>query len=441
MRVFDVALIGAGPAGYAALTAMRAVSGSVVVVTGAASEPFEGGPAKMVSVAYERQQPAFMTECTDVSGDAPPLFVAAEIGGLANYWGRQLQVYNSEDSWGRGRYLETWADYATACETVQSDLQVIGGARLGNLGDGLEKSAPRLLAGTKDAPDIGLGAMARAVENRLREMPSVEVRAGRVQRIENDQNCVNLQMADGTRVQARQVFVAAGVLGTATLLARSLPQITEIGFVDHAPHTINCLRLGRALGSPRHYMNRGNFHALTLKLKREGRCDLFASVYAVSQAPVSLVTTTLGLGPRLRGWRVGRFIDFVQPVRIWTPKTFVQFRFQPQQSQIEVTHVPEPEQDDGLQHLLQWLASHRVRHNLGRTAPGQGFHYHNLTFGPGGEPVDQLVDTAFQQRVRVIDASCLTEIGCAPHTLTSMAQAYGRVRHDLASTERVRAAI
>ncbi|WP_282168815.1 hypothetical protein [Ruegeria atlantica] len=441
MRVFDVALIGAGPAGYAALTAMRAVSGSVVVITGAGSEPCEDGPAKIVSVAYERQQPAFMTERTDVSGDAPPLFVAAEVGGLANFWGKQLQVYDNDDPWGQGRYLESWADYTAACETVQSDLQVIGGIRREQLGDGLEKSVPRLLTGTKDAPDIGLGAMARAVGNRLSEMPNVEVRAGRVQRIENDQNCVSLELADGTRIQARQVFLAAGVLGTATLLARSLPQITQIGFLDHAPYTINCLRLARALGSPRNYTNRGNFNALTLKRKQDGRCSLFASVYAVSQAPVSLVTTTLGLGPRLRGWRMGRFIDFVQPVRIWTPKTYVQFRLQPELGQIEATHVPDPGQDEGLQFLLHWLGSHRVRHNLGVTAPGQGFHYHNLTFGPGDEPVDQVVEQAFQRRVRVIDASCLAEIGCPPHTLTSMAQAYGRVRHDMAATERVREAI
>ena len=283
--------------------------------------------------------------------------------------------------------------------------------------------------------------MAQAVENRLSEIAHIEVRAGRVQRIENDQQSVSLSLDDGTQIRARHVFLAAGVLGTATLLARSLPKVAEIGFLDHAPYTINCLGLGRALGSPRDYMKRGNFNALTLKQRNDGRCDMFASVYAVSQAPVSLVTTTLGLGPRLRGWRMGRFIDFVQPIRIWTRRTYVQFRYRPDQGPIEATQLPEPDQDEMLQGLLQWLASHRVRHTLGITAPGQGFHYHNLTLGTGKEPVDQAVDAAFQGRVRVVDASCLTEIGCQPHTLTSMAQAYGRVRHDMALAERVREAI
>lgn len=264
--------------------------------------------------------------------------------------------------------------------------------------------------------------------------------AGGVHCFENEKNCLCLELNDSTRIQARRVFLAAGVLGTATLLAHSLPQIAEIGFQDHAPYTINCLGLRRALGSPRNYTNRGNFNAMTLKRKNDGKCDLFASVYAVSQAPVSLVTM-LGLGPRLRGWRMGRFIVFVQPLRNWTPKTFVKFRHQPQQDRIEVTHVPAPEQDDRLLCFLDWLASHRVRNKLGVTAPGQGFHYHNLTIGARNEPVDQTVETAFQGQARVIDASCLTETGCPPHTLTSMAQAYGRVSHDVARTERVREGI
>ncbi|MCG7519173.1 hypothetical protein MHN28_05845 [Ruegeria sp. Ofav3-42] len=82
---------------------------------------------------------------------------------------------------------------------------------------------------------------------------------------------MSLELNDGTRTRARRVFLAAGVLGTATLatlLARSLPQIADIGFQDHAPYSINCLGLGRALGSPQNYANRGSFNALTLKRKK-----------------------------------------------------------------------------------------------------------------------------------------------------------------------------
>ncbi|WP_171239732.1 hypothetical protein [Ruegeria sp. HKCCA5491] len=441
MRVFDAALIGAGPAGYAALTAMKGYSGSLVVVTGATSQPFEGGPAKIVSVAYERREPAYLAERTAVSGDAPPMFVAAEIGGLANYWGKQLQVYDRDDPWGQGRFLENWRAYREACDAVQSDFEVVGGVRRQKLENGFEKSAPRLLTGTKDEPGSGLRAMANAVEKRLREMPDVEIRNGRVQRIETEQELVRLELDDGTRIKARRVFLAAGVLGTATLLARSLRAATEIRFRDHAPYTINCLRLARILGSPRSYTNRGNFNALTLKWKQDGLCKLFASVYTVSQAPLSMLTTRFGLGPHFRGRRIGRIIDFVQPVRIWTPKTLVQFHHLPGQDRIEAIQTPKPDMDEYLQHLLDWLASHGVRSALGITDPGQGFHYHRLTLGQRLEPVDRVVRSAFDGKVRVIDASCLPEIGCPPHTLTSMAQAFGRVRHDMATVEAVKEAI
>ncbi len=441
MRIFDVALVGAGPAGYAALTAMRGYSGSLVVITGAATEPVQGATAKFVSVAYERQEPAHLAERTAVVGDAPPMFASAEVGGFANYWGKQLQVYESDDPWGRGPFLKNWKAYAEACRALQSDFEVVGGDRQESLENGYEKCAPRLLTGTKGAPGSGLRAMANAVKQRLNQMSDVEVRTGRVNRIELERETVRLELDDGSRVRARCVFLAAGVFGTASILARSLSHVSEIGFSDHAPYTINCLRLGRVLGSPRSYTKRGNYNAMTIRRKKDGRCDLFASVYTVSQAPVSLLTTRFGFGPRFRGRRVGRMIDFVQPVRIWTPKTQVQLRYLPRHGRIEAIKMPNPDLDEGLQDLLGWFASHKVRGSLGVTDPGQGFHYHRLTIGRRKEPVDQVVKSAFNGRVRAIDASCLPEIGCPPHTLTSMAQAFGRVRHELAASNAVREAI
>ncbi|MCG7519172.1 hypothetical protein [Ruegeria sp. Ofav3-42] len=90
-----------------------------------------------------------------------------------------------------------------------------------------------------------------------------------------------------------------------------------------------------------------------------------------------------------------------------------------------------------------WTGSHHTgcAINWWLPRPGQVVHYHNLKLGTQNEPVDQAVESAFQGRARVIDASCLTKIGCPLHTLTSIAQAYGHVRHDVASTERVREAI
>ncbi|WP_170769227.1 hypothetical protein [Ruegeria lacuscaerulensis] len=441
MRVFDVAVIGAGPAAYAALTAMRGQALSIAVITGATKRSNVEGPPKIVSVAYERQQPAHLTERTVVSEGAPPLFSSAEIGGLANYWGKQLQLYDSGDPWGDGPFLESWKDYSAACDTVQADLEITGGVRREHLDNGFEKSAPRLLTGTAQAPGSGLDAMALAFKARLNELEQVEPIDGRVHRIEAREGLVSIELDGGDVLQARCVFLAAGVWGTASLLMRSVSQLNRLMFRDHAPYTINCFRLNRALGSARSYADRGNFNALTLKHKVDGRCDMFASVYAVSQAPISLLTATFGLGPHLRGKRIGRLIDFVQPVRIWTPRTQVQLRYDLHHTTVEAVRLPDPDGDTQLQRLLEWLSAHRVRHTLGTTAPGQGFHYHDLTFGPKEDPVDDVVRSAFSGLVRVVDASCLQRIGCPPHTLTSMAQAFARVRHDLQANQAMRRAI
>ncbi len=438
MRVFDFALIGAGPTGYAALTAMRGFSGSLVVITGATPESGLGSSAKFASVAFERQRPASFAEPVVVSGKAPKIFSAAEVGGLANYWGKQLQVYEEGDPWGQGQFLETWKDYRAACDAVQSDLEVIGGSERQHLDGGLATSVPRLLVGTSTAPGTNLEAMAHAVERRFEEMGDLEVRSERVQRIEEERDCLRLELGGGTQIRARHVFLAAGVLGTASLLARSLPRVTETGFRDHVPYTLKCFGLRRAFGPPSSYYIHGDFNALALKRIQGGRCSLYASVYAVSQAPVSLLTAAFGLGPRMRGRRVGPAIDLIQPVRIWTPETLVQNRHLHQQSRIEANPAPDPRRDQELQLLHKWLSAQGVRSLHGSTAPGQGFHYHNLTVGEDQQPVDEVVEPAFSGRLRVINASCLPQIGCPPHTLTAMAQAFARVRHDLARAKELK---
>lgn len=434
MPLFDIALVGAGPSAYAGLVALRGFSGSVAVLTGATPDNRKHSHAKIASVAFERRKDAGLADCIRFGGGAPDVFAAAEVGGFANFWGQQLLRYDTGEPWGAGVALPTWRDYLAACDEVESYLRVQGGeiAISENEGPiGLEISTPRLLVGTREMPDSGLNGMAHAARAVIADLGDVHVSPARVHRILPAGNALRLELSGGSDLRARRVFLAAGVLGTGTLLTRSLSDTENISFLDHVPYMLKTMKLGRALDQVSVRPD-GNFNTLTLKRRVRGRCELFGSVYAMSAAPLSLLTASLGLGPRLRAWRPGRLVDIVRPIQLWTPKTFSRCEYSIHRKLFEADAAPSPEDDLVLKDFRGWLNRRRVMHSLTTTQAGQGFHYHGLTFGQTRTPVDQVLADVFKGRVHCIDASVLAEIGCPPHTLTMMAQAFGRVRHALA---------
>lgn len=437
-QAYDVVLIGAGPTAYAALGALAGSDKTVAVVTGApeaaAAAGLEAGlHPKIQSVAFERRHPPGVAERIPVD-PAGQVYASAEAGGLANYWGQQLVFYDAGDLQGLDPALTDLKAYRGHAQAALEGLRVTGGDVGGALlaGDGsMMLNRPRLLTGTQDMPEAGLAAMAQAVQARLSAMPPQHVFHLRAQHVTRDtEDQVRIRLSDGSDLRARHVLLAAGVLGTAGIVIRSLPGLARARFQDHAPYMLYTLGLGRVLppGTPE---TPNHFNALSMTQSVDGACGMFASVYRMSRAPVSLVTATLGVGPRLRGWLLPRGVDLIRPVQVWTPSSVAHLSYQPAQDRIMGMAGPDPDADPVLAQFRSDLRGARVRSHLGMTAPGQGFHYHGLSLGASDQslqPVDRVLKDAFGACLTCLDASSLTRIGCQPHTLTAMAQAHARTQ-------------
>lgn len=434
--VYDLVLIGSGPAAYAALLAIKGHRGSFAVVTGETTNEgvVDGIHPKIQSVAFERRSPPMLSEFVKFRGEGPDLFSTAEVGGLANYWGQQLWRYGPKEVDAVTSGFVSWKNYLSSCDAIESRLQIVGGELIKSLPlrqTSVNICRPRLLTGLVGQPNLGAGAMSAAFTALLNEAPTARVFNARVSVMIDDPEYVRLSLLGGGEILTRRVLLAGGVMGNSALIFRSLPSITECYFKDHSPYMLTTLGLKRAVGSLASNPH-DHFNAVSLTLTGENGCELFASVYSLSRAPLSLLTTMAGLGPWFRGKRGWKAMDFLRPMQVWTPDATEEIRYSSDPAFLEVLSTGGDRHDPILCQFKDWLISKGVKVRLSRAAPGQGFHYHFLRFGASRTPISDVFRQVFSGRVRCIDASALPSIGCAPHSLTAMALAHHCVRADVA---------
>ncbi len=262
-QIFDTILVGAGPCALAALSALDRAQ-RLAVITGAepvAQNKREIHP-KIGVVALERGEKPGVTERLDSAAPGGiPLFTTATTGGLANYWGQQFVRY--------GRHDPLPADLFTSYETYQQDCTAIEKLFATRGGMALPKPAalpadytllsPRLMMGTTEAPESGLLAMRLAVEAAL---PKATVVTRRVQTItRRDADLWDVHLSDGSIMTGHRIGLAAGVLGTARIILRSMGNLTGVSFHDHVPYMAYASGL-RALLPPQ---TPHHFNALTLE--------------------------------------------------------------------------------------------------------------------------------------------------------------------------------
>lgn len=422
---YDCILIGAGPTGYATLKPLAGSGLKCMVVTGCGNIFANVQHAKIRSVAYERERPAGIAEvCSTDNGSE--VFASAEIGGLANFWGQQIQIYNEADPWQQSGTFGNWARYRATCLEILSEFECSGGTTLGTFGS-MSVEAPRLMRGTQDSPGSELSAIAHATTQVFEQAENINRLDGRVCRLEHYAGGIVVALEDGRRISGKRVILASGLVGTAGIIIRSLDTVQSAEFRDHVPYLLYTLGLGRHL--PQHDTTHFNEYSLLLRGVEEN-CDQFATVYAMSKAPVSLLAASLRMQPTGRGYKPPRLIDIVRPVQLWTNATVAKLRYDPRGLVIDAEQTCHAQDDADLKSFRAVLNSHRVPHTVGSTAPGQGFHYHALSFEQKGSPptdLDDLLRTAFGDQVICVDTSALRQVGCAPPTLTAMSHARARV--------------
>lgn len=426
-EIYDVVVIGAGPAAVAAMTALP-TDLKMVVVTGASEVSLSTGyrvHPKINDVSRRRRE---------AKGVARPLafedfkthalFDTATVGGLANYWGQQFLRYEKNDPWPH-EVFDDFPDYESHCGKVEELFTVSpkNPTEKQHKGDYLQ-CAPNLLVGTKDDPDAGLLSM-REVFRSISERQSARIVHEAAASWSVEDGVVCLSLTNGSRIVARTLFLAAGVVGSLRLAISSCPDLCAARISDHSPYMFYYFPRSKRMDLER-YGSADHFNSLRLERTEDDRGQLFASVYRMSRAPYSLTLSALGLPPLLPNTYPPRLADIVLPIQVWTENSKARYEIKRDPPTAVLKDMPEPRDDKELARFSDWLA--REGHVLRRTMtpPGFGFHYHAGGVSCDGKSFQKLqtfLDARYSGRVVCVDSSVLGEVGVRPHTLTAMAAA------------------
>ena len=438
MSDFDLILVGSGPAAVATLLAAPAGMRTCVLTGDSARQPLPPQTpvhAKIRAVAYERRERPGIADVVPIAGSPKAnFFETATVGGLANYWGQQFVRYTSGDVW--PRYIfDSFTSYVEACEQVERIFVLSPDPAPANapIGAGYVARTPRLLVGTPAQPHSGLLAMRTAFRERLVGRSATAVIDARALSWSVANDCVTVELDTGQRLRGSRLFLAAGVIGTLRLTLASCPQVSAIRFRDHAPKMLYTLGTDAALRQTR-ADGLAHFNALSIERIEADCSTLFASVYHMGRAELSLLAAAIGLPPLLRGMRAPMAANLIKPIQVWTRNTHSEHRISRHDVQAHTLANDEEGEDRILNEFLDWLRSRRTLFKLTSSQPGGGFHFHAGTVEHSSGKalaINDFLQSSSNGRVLCVDSSALSAIGCRPNALTAMSATWALTKRAL----------
>ncbi|MBC8242458.1 MAG: hypothetical protein H8E30_18575 [Alphaproteobacteria bacterium] len=427
-EIYDAVLIGAGPAAVAAISAVPD-NLKIAAATGASAASKSVGRfvhPKIDDISLRRRELKGVAHPLTFNGRKKgALYDTATVGGLANYWGQQFLRYDRNDPWPHDIF-DNYSDYAASCEKVEQLFSCMSVAeREVRQDDGYLQCAPNLLVGSKDDPRAGLSSLRDVFQSMsARKLDRVVSEAVSTWSIKD--GLVHLRLDNGDWLVARQVILAAGVVGSLRLVMRSCPDLCVARLSDHMPYMLYYVpKFGKF--NLRVSGDTGHFNSLSLERADEDHVQLFASVYRMSKAPLSLMLSALGLPPWLPNLYPPQLVDAILPIQAWTVNSKARYVIKRDSAKAVLDYAPAACHDDELIRFMDWLSNrgHILRRTM--TPPGFGFHFHAGAVSSDGESFEGLqafLDARYAGRVICVDGSILREVGARPHTLTAMAAAH-----------------
>jgi hypothetical protein len=276
---FDTLVVGAGPAAAATLIGLDQ-PGRLAVITGATPGVGLNNKdihAKILATAQERQELPGVTEPMAIAGGSPPAFSTAAVGGLACYWGQQFVRYSSADPWPRAIF-DRYDEYEACCIRIESEFQfdesngprAPSEAAVGHY----RAYSPKLLVGTNESPAAGLLSMRQLIERKLTERRAETIEA-RVDSLAAGDGYWEARLSNGSTVSSKRIILAAGVIGTASIMMRSFPEVKSLRLSDHAPWMLYTYGMERLVRTTRKGPFR-HFNVQTLARDTDDRTVLYA---------------------------------------------------------------------------------------------------------------------------------------------------------------------
>jgi len=426
--IFDIILVGAGPCAVAALSALPD-GRKILVVTGEndrlSSARSRFVHAKIDSVAHENGETAGIAQRIKFAAPAKGELVRpAIVGGLANYWGQQFARYEACDPWPRQTF-ESHEEYLEACGKIEELFHCSPGVACSStveLDSGYSHRTPNLVLGSAADVELGLHSMRSVFHSQASACHAQVVNHAAV-KWEVLSDTVRVFMSDGSIAEGRTLLLAAGVVGTLNLVFASCDEVRSASFGDHAPLMLyttlkkNGFPTVRADGVK-------HFNTLAIEKIVNDKVAVFASLYRLSHAPLSLLLAMLKLPPVIKGLSIPGLMNLLTPIQLWTEATQMRYRLERGRAEAFVDDSADTSNDAELAGFMQWLKPRAKVWKTASPTPGGGFHFCAARVGfANGDDIS--LDTHLRQtqrgRVLAVDASVLPELGCRPSALTMMA--------------------
>lgn len=432
-RVFDFVVIGAGPSSVGVLSAMPigvdvgVITGEALAGKGLSSSDIH---SKIKSVASERGDHVGIREAVTFNGEKRgSLCATSTIGGLANYWGQQFVRYLEDDPWPREVFRD-YDDYILCCEAIESLFVCTQSSTVQeeHIDDRYVKTTPRLLIGTPEAPDSGLFAMKEAFSSQINRIRATQ-NSGVVRSLNIVDGLIKINF-DDDEWTAKKVFLSAGVVGSLQIVLTSCKNLMSAQLSDHSPLMRYLFRKNRTLQLSR-YDGFRHFNAVSVERRFDNEVKLFASIYRMSQATLSLSLAAIGLPALFSSTYPPKIIDCILPVQIWSDTTKSKYRIFKGQTQAIVDKQYENTYDKEIAAFEEILSDYGFLLKGSNTPPGFGYHYHNAEVSTDGFDyiaLSEYVNDTFEGKILCADSSIMKKIGARPHSLTMMATAHAVTR-------------
>lgn len=427
MRRFDYIVIGAGPCGIAALHGLPEGK-NIACVTGQSPTGLpKAVHPKIRSVAVaEQRTPNLERHPSSREWGAP---ISREIGGFANYWGQQFERFTQNDPWPEDR-IGTYSNYLKICRDIEAWFNLESTADAldysDNEGRRWRLSRPRQIVSSIGG-DLPFSAM-REVYHRVRVAKNITSYDDAAIRLELERDSVIVSLASGNRIRSASILLCAGVPGTLKLISQSVEGAQSYSFDDHCPILFYCADFGDGLRSNSYSPSPSNFNALRLTAELDEKTEVFASLYKMSLADMSVV---FPFPPRLARMKFPRIVDLFKPIQVWTPNTVGTFS-------VERGRHVQPPRAKAVHARALWdhvkgsgFFDRLIPISWDTTSAGDGYHFHNAAAGRDAEhlkPIDAVLREAFSNHVHCLDAGSMQHLSARPHTLSAMVRSVAVAR-------------
>jgi hypothetical protein len=248
---------------------------------------------------------------------------------------------------------------------------------------------------------------------------------GPVLKLEIEDSGVNVVLPS-QRIKADRVYLAAGPIGTPSLLQRSGMAPTHIRVLDSAVFYSALINLNQSLGDEAEF----TAAQASILATKPGPSDFQVSVYESNpdhgeriRAMLPLLRHVLKV-PRIAINRVNPIIGFLDSA----VSGHLDLRFQGERTWVR--RVANPSTRPAANEVLKRVASRTKTQRMFAVPrlilipkPGSGYHS-GAAMPMGGEYVDLSSGLRFDSRIKLVDATVLPRVPAGSHTFTAMANAF-----------------